>query len=195
MKRETFSSSVGITKIRQTTSSASGSRPACCAAFFATATTFGTSYGASQLMITPSAALPANASIFSCSAPTKIRGASANRRRIRKPRTPNVSLLTRSPVKASRRNASVSRTRVYGLRKPMPFQFSTIAGELAPMPNTNRPPATSATPAAACAIVAGPRTNTFAIAVPKRNCSVQERPRAAGTNGSMPSTSIVQASV
>jgi hypothetical protein len=51
----------------------------------------------------------------------------------------------------------MSRTRVAGLSKRPPFHFSTMTCEPEPSPRMKRPGATSATPAADWASVAGPR--------------------------------------
>ena len=183
--------------MRQAISSASGSLPAARAASFATPTTFGTSPGASQLIMTPSAFAPASASILSRSAPTKIGGGCAGRRESRKPftRTDSPSTATFSPANACLRNSSVSRIRPSGRRRGTPFHLSTIAGELVPSPRQNRPGAASATAAASIASSAGPRVNTLAMALPSRSSLVQDAASASGTKASVPSTSAVQASV
>ena len=62
-----------------------------------------------------------------------------------------------SPVIACLRNSTVWRIRVRGSSSFTPFQTSTIAGELVPMPRTMRPGARSASPAAVCARSVGVR--------------------------------------
>jgi hypothetical protein len=73
--------------------------------------------------------------------------------------TANVSYssVTFSPASAERRNRSVSRDRAKGSSKEAAFHFSTITGDDAPMPRTNRPGASSATVAACIASRPGPR--------------------------------------
>ena len=61
------------------------------------------------------------------------------------------------------------------------------------MPRQNRPGATSAMPAADIARVAGPRVNTFAIAVPRR-IDVTAPTTASGAKQSIPSASSDHAS-
>ena len=148
-----------FTKSRAVTSMASGSRPARLAASRTTATERGTSSGESQLRITPSPTWPATFSMPSRRAAMWIGTGCAGTVVRRKPSTLTVSPLntTRPPARAARRNWAVSRTRVAGRLNVPPFQDSTMGCEPAPMPSTKRPGATSASPAAVEARVAGPR--------------------------------------
>jgi hypothetical protein len=65
--------------------------------------------------------------------------------------------VTFSPLSARRRNRTVSRTRLYGSSKGMPFQRSTMTLDEVPTPSANRPGAAAASVAALIAKVAGPR--------------------------------------
>ena len=148
-----------LTKSRAVTSMASGSRPACRAAARTTPTERGTSSGESQLRMTPSPTWPATFSIPSRSAATWMGTGSFGTRVSRNPSTVKVSPLktTRSPASADRRNCAISRTRVAGRLNLPPFHDSTMGCDPAPIPSTKRPGATSASPAAVEASVAGPR--------------------------------------
>ena len=77
----------------------------------------------------------------------------------RNPFTLNVSKssVTFSPLKAMRRNRSVSRMRRYWFSKAMPFQLATITWDDAPSPQKKRPGAASAMEARLWARSAGPR--------------------------------------
>ena len=89
----------------------------------------------------------------------------------------------------------VARTRSNGLSNGIPFQRRTMTSEEEPMPSANRPGAASASAAALCAIVAGPRVNAGTMAVPSRNVGAQAAARASGVNASAPPTSADQTSV
>ena len=63
----------------------------------------------------------------------------------------------------------MSRTRLYGSSKGMPFQRSTITSDDVPIPNTNRPGAADATDATDWAMHAGPRVKAGTMALPSRS--------------------------
>ena len=101
----------------------------------------------------------------------------------------------RSPSSAVRRNSRVSRTRLSGRSKGMPFQPSTIRSEEEPIPSTKRPREASASAAASWASSAGPRWKTPTIPVPSRARSVQAALSASGVKPSGPFVSPLQRSV
>ncbi|GAA3120013.1 hypothetical protein GCM10020001_045290 [Nonomuraea salmonea] len=89
----------------------------------------------------------------------------------------------------------MSRVRAYGLANVPAFHRSTIAGDDAPMPSTNRPGARSASVAADIASSPGPRVETGTIALPSRTCGAHCAASASGTNPSVPLTSADHTSV
>ena len=110
-------------------------------------------------MIAASASAAASLTICGRSAASASSGGTAGGRSSRKPLTVNVSYcsVTFSPVRAARRNRSVSRERWYGASNGIAFHCSTTTGVEVPMPITKRPGASSAIVAAVMASRAGPR--------------------------------------
>ena len=152
--RTTSALSLGQQNTRQTTSF--GVPPA---ASFTTPTTLVTSSGDNQLMIAPSPSRAARRSMPSRRAATRIGGACSGRTPRRKPLTSNVSycLATFSPLSASRRKRTTSRTFLYGSTNGTPFHRSTMTLLLEPMPMAKRPGAASARDATLWAKQAGER--------------------------------------
>jgi hypothetical protein len=102
---------------------------------------------------------------------------------------------TFSPVSATRRKRTTSRTRRYGCSNGIAFHRSTITLLLEPMPMATRPGAASARPATVWASAAGARVNAGTIAVPRRSRGSQAAASASGVNASRPSDSADQTSV
>jgi hypothetical protein len=103
--------------------------------------------------------------------------------------------VTLSPVRATRRNRTTSRTRWYGLSNGMPFHFSTMTLDEVPMPRASRPGAASASAAALWARVGAPRVKAGTIAVPRRRFGFQAAARVNGVNASEPPDSADHTSV
>ena len=161
------------------------------------ARTLRTSSGESQLVIAPSDSSAARWSMRGRSAASTIFGATLGARSSLNPLTSNVSYfsVTFSPVSARFRNRSVSRVLAYGLTNSPAFQRSTMAGDEAPMPRTNRSGARSASVAADMASRPGPLVDTGMMAVPRRSSGAQPAASASGTKPSVPLTSADHASV
>jgi hypothetical protein len=101
----------------------------------------------------------------------------------------------RSPASAARRNGIVSRTRVSGRSKGIPFQRSTITFDDDPIPRQKRPSDSSPSAAACWASTPGARVKTFTTPVPTRIRSVAIAATVGGVKPSQPATSPGQPSV
>ena len=83
----------------------------------------------------------------------------------------------------------MSRVRLYGSSKGMPFQRSTMTLDEEPRPSTNRPGAAEASEATVWASSAGPRVKAGMIATPRRSDGAHVDASASGVKPSAPSAS------
>ena len=182
----------GHTKIRATISFGTPFASVC-----TTSATRVTSSALNQLMIVPSASRAARRNIPSRKAATRIWGFTSGRIPRRNPSTVNVSysLVTFSPLSASFRKRTTSRTFLYGSSKGIPFHRCTMTLLDEPIPIAKRPGAASASVATDCAKQAGLRVYAGTIAVPKRRRGSHAAAIASGVNASAPSASADQISV
>ena len=148
-------------------------------------------------MIAPSASRPASFNMPSRNAATKICGFTSGRIPRRNPSMLKVSycLVIFSPVIASCKNLTTSRTFLYGSTNGIAFHFSTITLLDEPMPIANLPGAASAIVATLWAINAGERVYAGTIAVPSRSRGSHAAAIASGVKASAPSASADQMSV
>ena len=81
-----------------------------------------------------------------------------------------------------------------GLRKGTPWLFSTAGALPTPNPKMNRPPETSAIPAADMAVIKGVRENTGRMPVPTTIRCVAKATEANWVRESLPAPSVIQIS-
>ena len=89
----------------------------------------------------------------------------------------------------------MSRVRLYGSSKGIPFQDSTMTFEEEPIPMTNLPGAASHIDAMCCAINAGPLVYAGMIATPSRMVGAHWDAKISGVKPSVPSASELHKSV